>query len=110
MKIITLQKMEELLQLQWTKFVDYKNLMDLIINNIPLYAGNWNTIVQARNISTKKVMVSKVNISQEGILFWFSFEIPMNEKTAVGTAELLCALNGTVKIQRISGNFFSNYT
>jgi hypothetical protein len=106
MKILKLKNFEELLLLQWTKFVDYESIQKFITNNILLYASNWSTIINMKQITTKKIFVSKTEVKKDHILFWISFEIPMTNKCAVGTAEINCTLDGTATLAKISGNFY----
>jgi hypothetical protein len=107
MKLFEKKKLEEHLLSNWTKFVDYKVLNNLVIKAIPLYANNWATIQIARNIKTQKIFFSKVEIISTGeIKLWISFEIPYNNNTAVGTLELLTNPLGEYKVTQMSGNFY----
>ena len=106
MKIFKTKNLEELLLLQWTKFVDYESIQKFITNNILLYASNWNTIVNMKQITTKKIFISKTEVKKDHILFWISFEIPIENKCAVGTAEIYCTIEGSATLAKISGNFY----
>ena len=92
--------------MQWTKFADYESIQKFITNNILLYASNWNTIVNMKQIKTKKIFISKTEVKKNYILFWISFEIPIENKCAVGTAEVNCTFDGIATLAKISGNFY----
>ena len=106
MKIFKIKNLEDLLLLQRTKFVDYESIQKFITNNILLYASNWNTIINMKQITTKKIFVSKTEVKKDHILLWISFEIPIENKCAVGTIEINCALDGLATLTKISGNFY----
>jgi hypothetical protein len=107
MKLFEKKKLEEHLLSNWTKFTNYQILNNLVTKTIPLYANNWATIQIARNIKTQKIFLSKVEIMSTGeIKLWISFEIPYNNKTAVGTLELITNPLGDYKITQLSGNFY----
>ncbi len=109
MQIIKHDKVKETLFTNWTKYIDYKELSALITNTLQLYASNWTTIAASKNFSTKKIYLSKVDYTPDNsLLFWFSFELPWKENTAVGTIELVCALGANLKVSQITGTFYLN--
>jgi len=103
MKLFEKQKIEEVLTLNWTKYIDYKMLLNFIVNAVPLYASNWAMIKQYKKIQGNKITISKVSLLQNDISFWVSFEIPSNSGVALGTAEILSSIHGDFKMNNISG-------
>lgn len=108
MKIFLKQKLEELLASNWTKFIDYKSLLDIVTNNVLLYAPNWSTIQSSINIKTKKIYISKFEITENNnFRIWINFEIPINHNFATGALELQCNLLGQYEITNCVGNIYS---
>lgn len=108
MNIVNKKKLEEVLSSSWSKFIDYKSLFDIAVNSIELYAPNWSTIYS--NVSTlKKLQLTKLEIQDNAkIKIWINFEIPLNEKTAIGAMELLFDINGNYILNNIVGNFYTS--
>jgi hypothetical protein len=107
MKLFEIKKLEELLATNWSKFISYKTFLDIVANNIPLYAPNWSTIQSSRSIKVKTINFSKFEITKNNLIkIWANFEIPFENKIAVGTMEVLCDLNGNYEISRAVGNFY----
>jgi hypothetical protein len=108
MKILNEEKLKETLFENWTRYIDYTELGSIIINTIKLYASNWNTIALSKNFTTKKITISKIDFHNGNLLWWFNFEMPFNEKTAIGTIELIGALGKQPSFSQITGNFYLN--
>lgn len=99
-------KLEEVLLSSWTKFIDYKFVFDLITNNIKLYSNDW-TIIQEINVKkTKQLNIRKFEIVNQQIQIWFDFEIPYENKDAVGTMEIYCTFDGNFSVTQFVGNFY----
>lgn len=104
MKLINRKNLEDLLLQNWTKFIDIKSISDLLINNIQLYASNWSVLLPTRAYTTKKIHISKAEFTPEkDFLLWLSFELSKNDKFYVGTIELICAIDGSFKINNTNG-------
>jgi hypothetical protein len=108
MKIINQEKLANLLTQNWTKFLDYKNLMELVINTVQLYASNWSMLEYCGNIQGNKISVSKTEFNKTSILFYIYFEVLLDESVAMGTLELNVPLNGQHTVNKINGNIFYN--
>lgn len=107
MKLFDTKKIEEVLKLNWTKYIDYKLLMAFIINAVPLYAANWSIIKQYKKIQGNKIAISKVTLAENALLFWVDFEVPVHDGISAGTIELICSTDGSFKINNISGTIFA---
>ena len=108
MKIIEKKKLEELLATNWSKFINYKTIEDIIADLLPLYAQNWSTIQATSNLQLKKINLTKFEITENNLIaFWANFEFPFKNKFAVGTAEFQCPLSqeGYV-VSNIVGNIY----
>lgn len=108
MSILNKEKLAELLTANWTKFIDYRTLMSLVINSVKLYASNWSMLEYDKKIQGNKIMVSKTTISERGLILWVDFEVPIDKKLAIGTIEMLLELSGNYRIEKIVGNLFYN--
>lgn len=100
-------KLEDILLSSWTKFIDYKYIFDLITNNIKLYSNDWTIIQEINTKKNKHLLISKFEIMQDSkVKIWFDFEMPYQNKDAVGTMEIHCALDGNFTITQFVGNFY----
>jgi hypothetical protein len=108
MSILKKDKLADLLTANWTKFIDYRTLMSLVINSVKLYASNWSMLEYDKKIQGNKIMVSKTILTKQGLLFWVDFEVPIENKLAIGTIELCLDLSGNYHIEKIVGNLFYN--
>jgi len=108
MKILKEEKLKESLFENWTKYIDYSELSSMLVNTIKLYASNWTTIALSKNFSTKKITLSKIDFNNGKLVWWFKFEMPFNEKTAVGTIEIVGALGSQPYFSQITGNYYLN--
>jgi hypothetical protein len=108
MKIIEKKKLEELLATNWSKFINYKTIEDIIADLLPLYAQNWSTIQATSNLQLKKINLTKFEITENNLIaFWANFEFPFKNKFAVGTAEFQCPLSqGGYIVSNIVGNLY----
>jgi hypothetical protein len=106
MKLFETKKVEEVLQQTWTKYIDYKFLLNFIINAVPLYASNWPTIMQYKKIQGNKISISKVTLLENEILFWIDFEVPLDNCLSTGTVEISSNLNGNSKVIQIVGTVY----
>jgi hypothetical protein len=107
MKLIEKKKLEQLLATNWSKFISYKTAIDIIANNILLYAPNWSTIQSTKPKQLKTLNFSKFEIQENStIKIWINFEIPFENKLAIGTLEALIDIAGNYKITSVSGNFY----
>lgn len=106
MKIINQEKLANVLTQNWTKFLDYKTLMDFVINTVQLYVPNWSMLQYCAKIQGNKITVSKVTISKTALLFFINFEVIIDDKLASGTLELSVSLAGEHKVNNVYGNVF----
>lgn len=106
MKIFEIKKVEDVLQQTWTKYIDYKYLLKLIINTVPLYASNWPKIIEYKKMQGNKISISKVSLRNTDILFWIDFEVQTNIGLSAGTVEIAACLNGEFTIIQIVGTTY----
>ena len=97
----------------WTKFIDYKYLFDLITNNIKLYSSDW-TIIQEINAKKNKQLNNWYKLLKDLFIYlynlqfriWFDFEMPWENMDAVGSMEVYSDLHGKFQITQFVGNFY----
>jgi hypothetical protein len=106
MSILKKEKLADLLTANWTKFIDYRTLMSLAINSVKLYANNWSMLEYDKKIQGNKIMISKTIIEKHGLVFWVDFEVPIENKVAIGTIQFCQELSGNYRIEQIVGNLF----
>lgn len=106
MSILKKEKLADLLTANWTKFIDYRTLMSFVINSVKLYANNWSMLEYDKKIQGNKIMISKTILEKQGIIFWVDFEVPIDNKVAIGTIELCLELSGNYRTEKIVGNLF----
>lgn len=106
MNLLKRDKLNETLTQNWTKFIDYRNLLELAINSIKLYANNWTPIQSNHNFKGNKIMVSKTSISSSGYTFIVNFELQVKECVAIGNFQLNIGLENTVRVSDLHGNLF----
>lgn len=100
-------KFEEILMSYWTKFIDYKYVFDLITNNIKLYSSDWTIIQEINTKKNKQLNIRKFEIVNDSqFRIWFDFEIPWENKDAVGSMEIYSTLNGKFSVTQFVGNFY----
>ncbi len=107
MKLIDKKKLEEVLSSNWSKFIDYKSLLDITVNSIQLYAQNWSTIYSSQS-KIKKIQITKMEIEKTNqIKIWVNFQIPLENKIAIGAIELLLDIQGNFELTNCVGNFYT---
>ena len=106
MKLFEIKKLEEMLQQNWTKYIDYKLLLGFVINAVPLYAQNWPTIMQYKKFQGNKITVTRAIIQEEYILFDLAFEVITENGVSAGSIVLKTTFDGSAKLQNINGNVF----
>lgn len=106
MKLFETKKLEEVLQQNWTKYIDYKLLLGFVINAVPLYAQNWPTIMQYKKFQGNKITITRSKIQENYILFDLSFEVITDNGFCAGSMVLKAIFDGTTKLEQISGNIF----
>lgn len=106
MKLFEKQKLEEVLKNNWTKYINYKLLMNYIVNAVPLYAPNWAILKQFKKNQGNKITISKINLLNDSILLWVDFEVPYQNSVALGTIEIAMKLNGAFETTHISGTIY----
>lgn len=107
MKLFDIKKIEELLQQNWTKYIDYKLLLGFIINAVPLYAPNWPTIVQYKKFQGNKLTISKASMSNANLQFHADFEIVVENGVCVGTIDLTATLDGNFEVSQFMGTIYT---
>jgi hypothetical protein len=106
MQILKKEKLENTLTQNWTKFIDYKVLLDFAINTIKLYARNW-TIVQSQiKFSGNKVMVVSSKLDNLGLTFNINYEIQIDNAVAIGSMSLHVNHSDSCSLKDIQGNVF----
>lgn len=106
MKIINQEKLANMLTQNWTKFLDYKNLMMFVTNTVQLYAPNWSMLEYSAKIQANKITVIKTTLLKNSFLFFIQFEIIIENRLASGTLELNVPLDGNYQLNNIQGNIF----
>ena len=97
---INLEKLESLLVKNWTEFISYKSLFQLIkehvsslINSIPKIIENKNNIVPNR------ASMSKFYLTKEYCITWFDFQLCLDKDSYVsGTIEFKILPDGNMII------------
>lgn len=107
MKLFEIKKIEEFLQQNWTKYIDYKLLLGFIINAVPLYAPNWPSIVQYKKFQGNKLTISKVSMRENTIDFHADFEVIVETGVCVGTIDLSASLNGSFQVNQVLGTVYT---
>lgn len=106
MDIINKEKLTNLLTQNWTKFIEYKTLISLVINNVQLYAKNWPLLEYNTKNKVNKITISKTNFKNDALIFHVNFEVLIEQNLAVGTLDLCVPFNGKYRIDKIRGNVF----
>jgi hypothetical protein len=110
MQILRKEKLENTLTQNWTKFIDYKVLLDFAINSIKLYARNWTVVQSQINFTGNKVTVQSSKLDNLGLTFNVSYEIKIDAAVAIGYMILYIDYAGSGTIKQIEGNLFElNY-
>lgn len=106
MKLLKQDKLNETLTQNWTKFIDYRSLLDLAINSIKLYANNWSPIQSDYKFQGNKIMISKTEVTPSGYLFDIKFEIKNKNDAAVGNFQIHVGFENSVRVSNMHGNLF----
>lgn len=107
--MVDLDKLEQLLIANWTKFINVHKFMALVLTSVrdsDLVQVYQNSPVKASGI---QITVSAFNILQEGRgVIWADFVIPKSDtKVAVGTCEIALDWSlGTLEPVRTVGNLY----
>ena len=110
MQMLRKEKLEDTLTQNWTKFIDYKVLLDFVINTIKLYARNWTVVQSQINFTGNKVTVKSSKLDNLGLTFTVSYEIKVDYNVAIGFMILYIDYAGSCTIKQIHGNLFElNY-
>ena len=108
MRFIKKDKLSETLTQNWTKYVDYKNLLDFIISTIKLYAKNLTRINYSQHFSGNKITVTKSDINTYGFKFDVKFEIKIENAICFGNISVLLSYDDDIKTEFIQANLFSH--
>jgi hypothetical protein len=106
MKLFETKKLEELLQQNWTKYIDYKMLLHFIINAVPLYAPNWPTIVQYKKFQGNKISISQVCITKNNIDLHIDYEVLVDTGVSAGTVDISCLFDGSYTVKQVLGTVY----
>jgi hypothetical protein len=110
MQMLKKEKLEDTLTQNWTKFIDYKVLLDFAINTIKLYARNWTLVQSQVNFTGNKVIVKSSKLDNLGLTFTITYEIKIDNSMAIGYMVLYIDYAGSSTIKEIQGNIFElNY-
>lgn len=107
MKLLKTDKINETLVQNWTKFIDYRALLDLAINSIKLYANNWSPIQSTNTFKGNKIMIAKFNIDNSGYAFQVNFEIKFKDDVAIGSFQINIGFENAVRVSNMHGNLFT---
>jgi hypothetical protein len=107
MKVLKTEKLNETLTQTWTKYIDYRLLMDSIINTIKLYASNASIVQSNKKNTASKLVIAKTNINASGIIFDVNFDLNLDNIFATGTLSALIRFDGTCVLSNTKVNFFN---
>jgi len=107
MKILIAEKLERLLQLNWTEFLDRQQIVRLCLE----YARNaaYKTLQQKEipkiqfRASVTKFIVTEITPEFE---IWIEFSVPKDNGVVIGTHVLSLRLSGEVKLKESHGTHF----
>ena len=108
MKILNKEKLEELLIVKWPQFIDTSKLMKFIIENTKSQQSHFGHI-ENTEIKTKgnQITISRFDLTSQGFIIWVEFQIPLENKIAFGTTELLINSAGILTHIQTIGNVYS---
>lgn len=108
MKILIADKLEKLLQLNWTEFLDKQQVMRLCLE----HSSNetYKTLKQKEIPKVQfKVSVTKISVTNlNEFEIWIEFSVPKNNGVIVGTHILSLDLSGEAKIKKSYGTYFES--
>lgn len=107
-KVFDEQKLEGLLVAHWTKFMDCKSVLDLLIQ--ALRAGaNQLAIINEGHITNQgtKLTVSRFCLTQAGFLIWFELSAPISQGYAEATLEARLE-RGNLSVTRVAGVLYAS--
>lgn len=107
MKILNKEKLSELLIAKWTQFIDVSKLMSFIIENTKKHE-NQMLIIDNTTIkhTGNQISLSRFDLNNYGFIIWVEFKIPLNDKIASGTTELLINSEGNITHIQTIGNIY----
>jgi hypothetical protein len=110
MKLVNYTKLQEVLLSNWTKFIDYQTLSEIITNNIELYAANWTTVITTEKLKVKSITLKNFALTEKNtIVLDFQFSIPWKKTIASGAILIECAINQKPNVGNIKGILLSDY-
>jgi hypothetical protein len=111
-KIFKINKLEEILQNNWTNFLDHLLLMRMVLEDVR--NNSFNKIKQ-ENIPEKQVKfsitkfcINENNNSNYEFEFWVEYTIPKEKGVVIGTNIYLLNLKGEIKLDTYFGTHFEN--
>jgi hypothetical protein len=110
MKLVNYTKLQEVLLSNWTKFIDYQTLSEIITNNIELYAANWTTVITTEKLKVKSITLKNFALTEKNtIVLDFQFSIPWKKTIASGALQIECAVNQKPIVSNIKAVLLSDH-
>jgi hypothetical protein len=105
--VIKEEQLEELLLVNWTKFLDTAQIMAFVLSNVRSSINSFTHLEQTQ-FAKKAVQVtlSRFQPVKNGFILWAEFNIPINEQIAIGTTELHLTNTGTLSHIQSIGNLY----
>jgi len=107
MKILIAEKLERLLQLNWTEFLDRQQVVRLCLEYVRNTA--YKTLQQKEIPKIKfQASVTKFMITDVASEFevWIEFSVPKDNGVVIGTHVLSLSLSGEAKLKESHGTHF----
>lgn len=106
MTLFDKKSLQNLLQRNWTSFIDKNKLMAFILT----YVRDAD-LPKGKDITPHKGMlltISRISLLDKGILLWIDFRVPTNNKIKIGTCEAILSYDGVIQLTDLVGQTLDN--
>lgn len=96
--------LESLLIQNWNLYFNVSWLFQTVTNNILNNTSKFIPCQEKYNTNNKKILISLIKLTKDGMLVWVEFETKLDNSFYVGTNELLISYENQVLESKINGN------
>ena len=109
MKLLKEEKIEEILAVNWTQFIDITFLRSFVQKMIQKNINKLNIIPMSMPIKGNSVSLSRFYFKNNGYYFWVDFYYLMEKNIVEGTMELYVPFeNNDIKMINLIGSLYQS--
>ena len=106
--LVDVGKLEEILVAHWAGFINPTRLMAWTMQQVRANLDTNFIVVTDADFTNRgnQITLSRCQLQQSGFLLWIDFTVHYDTHVAVGTAETTLGFEGSLTIEKISGNLY----